>query len=173
MTCIVEFLCCFIISCNTISYKEKVAKDNINKEVQIDCVDSVYQGENKYSFKQIRSEYDFVSIICLQLGCHSCHSQYEKWNELFKEENCVVLFVVVGANINEFKKEFSNYAKIKPFAYIYPDNISELVTRNMLIPWSVFSSTILIDKSNSIKIIGSPFNSQKNAKLYHNICVRK
>jgi hypothetical protein len=160
-----------LFSCNNISYRDRLLRDNINKKACLDFVDYVYQNEEQYSLKQIRLSYDFLAIVFLQLDCNSCYEKYKKWNELFKEKNCAVLFVVGGANMAKFKKEFVSSVEIKPYAFVFSDEHLEYLKQNMKIPWSVINSTILIDSRNNIKIIGSPFTSAEIAKLYHEICV--
>ncbi len=173
--CVPKLLCCCILlflvfACNNIPYKDRLLRDNIDKEVCLDFIDYVYQKEGQYSLKQIRLNYDFLAIVFLQLDCNSCYEKYRKWNELFKETNCAVLFVVGGANMGKFKKEFVSSVEIKPNTYVFPDEHLEYLKQNIKIPWKVINSTILIDERNNIKIIGSPFGSAKIATLYHEIC---
>ncbi len=50
---ILNLLCCYILlfllfSCNNISYKDRLLRDNIDKEACLDFIDSVYQKKGIY-----------------------------------------------------------------------------------------------------------------------------
>jgi hypothetical protein len=102
---------------------------------------------------------------------------YNRWQQEFskinKEEGCTVLFIINGSSYEDFINETLKYGFGENNFYSIFDPQNKFVIENSCIPLTIIKESVLIDKKNQIRLIGSPFSTPEMTILFNTICSGK
>jgi hypothetical protein len=158
-------------SCN----RESVSKDSmdeiINKEVSVKMLKAVHKGNTEYSWADFRKEYHNISIVFLQDGCAPCYPKFIEWHKRMEQittaNDYTVLFVINARHYENFVRNARTYGEFdeRYFHVMDPDN--RFMIDNLSIPRMIIDRSLLIDRTNHLKMVGEPFANADMTKVFH------
>lgn len=161
-------------SCQRFTPEQKMLREVKNKNIKLDMFKTAYGKDSVFTLRQFRKQYDYISVVYLQNECGPCYRRYIDWHEKMDSinqfVNHTVLFVIQGLHVNDFLIEVDNIEPIENRFFIIMDPNYLFLDGNQSIPKWIFDRSVLIDRNNSVRMIGSPFYSNKHAREFKNIC---
>jgi len=168
----------FLFSCTQLTSEEKTIKEMLGKTVEIGMFESIRQGDSEISFGEFRERYPFISLVYLEDGCLPCYSEFIEWQKrmdtLNLHKDFTVLFIIQGKNYERFMDNLPIYVPdyepaIDRFHVVMDPNYRFLDNNPDIDRWAIDKS-LLINASDTIKLIGPPFASPRMADLLYTIC---
>lgn len=164
----------FIISCKQSSFKEEMDVFN-NSQIKLMLDSMIYTQQNKM-VSSIESGYTYIVYVD-SVSCSDCAlNHFKDWTEfesLFDREKFSYLFIV-----NPKQSEMTNVIeKVKSDTLfndrIYIDTAGVFERNNYLLPQNKLLHTFMINKNNTVVLIGNPINNPKIKKLFYKIINQK
>ncbi len=98
--------------------------------------------------------------------CYACVKELEEWKEWLVRDsiNIQFLFIYESTDTAHFNSYIKKYFNIEyPLVY---DNESEYLSKNNINKYDKMFQTFLLDKNDSVILVGNPFLNKKLAELY-------
>lgn len=73
------FLLHITFSCKEVSQREKELTQVLNKTVNVEMINQIYQGENTLLFSDLKKKYKYISIVYLKDKCSPCYPKFKEW----------------------------------------------------------------------------------------------
>lgn len=163
-----------LFSCKYRNSREKEIRDNLQKEINLEMVDTIKDKNNEISFDNFRNKYKYIYLVYLQQGCVPCYPKYITWQKKMSFVNkfnyVTVLFIIKGDSYDEFIEEALKEGLGEDRFYTFMDPLDSFINTNKDIPGWIIESTFLIDEKNRIILIGSPFTTPEMTKVFYDIC---
>ena len=160
--------------CGSMSNEEKEIRACMNTILDLSCYEDVLSRDTIIAFEELRSRYNYLSIVYLENGCRPCYSKYISWiknmDSLLIENKSSVLFIEQGDSFEGFLSKVNNIDSVQNKYYFIEDYDFRFIVRNSKIPRWIIDRCLLIDKYNKIKLIGEPFASPEMENLYKKVC---
>ncbi len=166
-----------LFSCNRLSPQEKEIRDILKKNVNLNMLTSIQEGNTEVNFNDFRDKYKYIYLVYLQNSCEPCYSTYVQWQKempaINKFDNYTVLFIINGNSYHEFIGNALKVGLERDCFYTFMDANDTFINGNKNIPKSIIKSSLLIDDKNQIVLIGSPFSTPEMTKIFASICSGK
>lgn len=175
------FLILFNTSCINLSPEEEMIRNTLGKTVNTEMITIVREGDKILSFNELREVYSFVYLVYLEDDCRPCYPKFIMWQDrmdtLQLNDDFTLLFIIKALSYEGFMsnllKYHSEYNTVKDKYPIFIDRDQKFVDGNEYIPRLVLEKSLLIDKNNTIRLIGNPFASPRISDLFYRICNEK
>ena len=165
------FVSVVLLSCSLPSQTEKELRENINKPLHLGMFKTVRQSNTLLSFNEWRQQFQYLSVIYLQNGCHPCYPKFIEWQHKMDSIGCPgnysVLFVIQGDSYEKFMEEILDIEYVDDRYYTIMDPKFEFLSQNSSIPKWIIDSSVLIDSENKIKMVGAPWTNEEMEKLFY------
>jgi len=163
-----------ITSCTNRSVIKEDLKSNLNKTVNLEMFETVQQGNNIMSFTEFRQMYRYISIVYLEDGCNPCYPKFIEWQNkmdtLNTRNDYTVLFIIRGFTYNQFIAKVKEIDNIEDCYYTIMDKDLKYLLNNNDIPRWIIDGSVLIDKDNKIRMVGTPWSTKEMTDLFYSIC---
>jgi len=165
-------------SCTQLTSEEKLIKNSLGKTVDISMFQYIQERNKEISFNEFRKKYDFIYLVYLRDGCASCYPKYLEWQDQMSKlelnNNFMVLFIIQGVKFEDFLKSIANSDRKydDPFNHfcVVMDPKQRFLKKNQAIDQWIINKSVLVDSENRVKLIGSPFASERMRQLFYQIC---
>ena len=160
----------FISACNNLSQKEKEIRDNMNKTLHLKKFETVQQANTTLYFEELKQNHKFLSVVYLKNSCKSCYPKFIEWQNKMDSINTpddyTVLFVIKGNSYGEFMTNVLDIEYVEDKYYTIMDPEGKFPENNEDIPRWIIESSVLIDSTNKIKMVGAPFATPEMTGLF-------
>lgn len=160
----------FFAACTNISQQEQEIKNVLGKKIQLSMFDKVLHGTEEIKLADFRKRFKYFSVVYLEDGCTPCYPKFLEWHNHLEEikslDDYEVLFVIQGYSYDSFKNAVEKVDAWQDDYYIIMDPYFKFVEYNDIPTW-IMNSSLLIDPKNKIKLIGSPFASEKMKTYFY------
>ena len=172
------FIMSIYFSCTKLTPEEKMIKETLGKTVEIGMFESVRQGEKEIPFGKFRDRYPYISLVYLEDGCSPCYRRFIEWqtrmDTLDLHEDFTVLFIILSRSYESFMDNISmvvpDYEPVNDRFHIVVNQDYRFLDNNPDIDRWAIDKSLLINASDTIKLIGPPFASPRMADLLYTIC---
>ncbi len=158
-------------SCNRNNESNNGMESIINKEISVRMFETVYKGDEEYTWKEFRKKFRNISIVYLQDGCAPCYPKFINWHkrmeQIAKADDYTVLFVINARDYANFIRNARIYGEVDERYYHVMDPNNRFLMNNSSIPRTVLDRSLLIDRDNRIKMVGEPFFNADMTKVFH------
>jgi hypothetical protein len=133
--------------------------------------ETVYKGDEEYTWKEFRKKYRSISVVFLQDGCAPCYPKFIEWHRRMENipvsDDYTVLFVINARHYANFIRNARIYGEVEERYYHVMDPTNRFLMNNSSVPRTVLDRSLLIDRDNRIKMIGEPFFNADMTKVFH------
>lgn len=163
-----------ITSCKQSSFEEEMGVFN-NSHIKLMLDSMMYMQQDK-SFSSIKSEYTYIVYVD-SVSCSDCAlNHFKDWTEfesLFERDKFSYLFIVTPKEIEKTSVMEKVKSDILFNDRIYIDTAGIFERNNPLLPQNKLLHTFMINKNDTVILIGNPINNPKIKKLFHRILNQK
>ena len=171
------FMILQLFSCNRFSPQEKEIRDNLKKNVNLNMLINIQEGNTEISFNDFQNKYKYIYLVYHRNSCVPCYSTYIRWQKempaINEFDDCTVLFIINGSSYDEFIGEAFKSGLESDCFFTFMDPNDTFINGNEEIPESIIKSSILINEKNQIVLIGSPFSTPEMTKVFKAICSKE
>lgn len=159
-----------LISCSDSQEKSKKEISRwIGKELHLKDSSYLYRIKKNPSYNSIKADRIKIVHYLNPMNCFNCLEDMKKWKNLMNEfDSCNVSFIFY-IHIHDWKHINRYFITWDIDLPVIIDKQNWFKTKNNL-PENKFLHTFLIDKSNSIVLIGDPLKNEKLKNLYIQKC---
>lgn len=164
-----------VYSCKQAPPTEKAMRETLGKRVSLNMFKIAHHNRGQISFDELRNAFDYISIVYLQNDCSPCYTKFISWNHSFDSiggpQNHSILFIVKGKSYNDFMNNVWKYGLEREYNHFVVMDPNDIFSdENIQIPLWMLENSILIDKNNSILMIGNPFLTEQTTKDFFLFC---
>ncbi len=167
------FLLHITFSCKEVSQREKELTQVLNKTVNVEMINQIYQGENTLLFSDLKKKYKYISIVYLKDKCSPCYPKFKEWlkkiNLIDPPNTYSVLFVIHADSYDAFFQNSDDLELLKDNFFIFLDKENHFFDSNSNISEWIYESSFMINEKNEMKMVGPPFFNEDFTAIFHKI----
>lgn len=160
-----------ITSCGTVASERKMVGKTLKKRLDLSTISEVIHSDSTVSFSVLRERYKYLSVVYFRDGCSPCYPKFIDWHRridsIQKSDDYTVLFVINTTHYDIFRRQLSRYGEVDDKYYYYVDPKNSFLSANRSIPRVLIDRSLLIDRSNHIKMVIEPFANADMTKVFH------